>query len=78
MAHLIKVTEVWRAADLVEADKMAADFRDDDTFILQRYSTVEKERKEKGEVVDEWIQVTAVKVFNVEKEPDSDVQPSYK
>jgi len=78
VAYLIKTTEVWRAVDLEEADKMEEEFRNEDIYGLNRWAVVEKERKQAGEVVDEWIQITAVKVFNVEKEPDSDVQPSYK
>jgi hypothetical protein len=38
---------------------------------------VKKEQKQKGEVIDEWYQVTLVKKFNAEKEPVSHVSINY-
>jgi hypothetical protein len=76
--YLIKTTEVWRVPDNEAADAMEEEFRADELFTLNRWGKVDKNRKDKGEIVDEWVQVTAVKIFNVEKEPDSNVRPEYK
>ena len=51
--------------------------KDNNTYILSKYSSVHKERKQKGEVIDEYERVTLVKIFNDEKEPYSNVMVNY-
>ena len=75
--YLIKTSEVWRVPNQEVADEMEEVLRQDNQFQLQKWTKVEKQRKQQGEVVDEWVQVTCVRVFNDEKEPDNDVKPVY-
>ena len=75
--YLIKTTEVWRAPTLDEADIMEEEFRADENFELNKWMTVNKNRKQSGEIVEEWVQITAVKIFNAEREPESNVRPIY-
>ena len=49
----------------------------DTRFALVKYESVHKEKKAKGEVIDEWCRVTLHKVFNDEVEPDSYVKVDY-
>ena len=46
-------------------------------YTLAKYSSVYKERKQKGEVIDEWYRLTLTKVFDDEKEPISSVEVIY-
>jgi hypothetical protein len=53
------------------------ELKKDPAFTVTKYSSVKKELKQKGEVVDEWIRFSVTKVFNNEKEPDSIIDISY-
>jgi hypothetical protein len=46
--------------------------------LLSKYSSVKKERKQKGEIVDEYYIVTLVKVFDDAKDPCGEAQIEYK
>lgn len=67
--YLIKRVETYRvdseeeAKDFIEKNKKANE------YTLTKYASEHKEKKAKGEVVDEWIRVTLTKVFNEEAEP---------
>lgn len=75
--HLISTTEVYRVdsekecADIIEAAKRNPQFE------LKKYTSVKKERKQKGEVVDEWYNLSLTKVFDDEKEPIGSTEISY-
>lgn len=75
--YLINTVEKYRvdseaeAADLIEKSKKSKE------YTLSKYSSVYKERKQKGEVIDAWYQVSLTKVFNDEKEPDNTVSIAY-
>ena len=45
--------------------------------MLSKYSSVQRQRKAKGEVVDEWYRVVLTKVFDDEKEPIGSTTVSY-
>lgn len=77
MRYLIKTTEVYRVANEEEAKALLEELKADHSYELSKYSSVKKERKQKGEVVDEWVQFTATRVFNSEKEPDREVDITY-
>ena len=59
------------ATDLINKAKSAHEYD------LAKYSSTKKERKHKGEIVDEWYQVTLVKKFNDEKDPISNIDVNY-
>lgn len=76
--YLIKTTEEWRADSENDAAALINDAKADNKYILTKYLTVKKERKSKGEVIDEWHIVTLVKVFDNAKDPQGDAQVEYK
>lgn len=77
MRYLVKTTETYRLQDEKEVENFLADLKADSSFELVKYSSVKKERKQKGEVIDEWIQFTVTKAFNEEKEPTDIVDIEY-
>jgi hypothetical protein len=75
--YLVSTTEVYRvdneaeAKELIEAAKTASEYS------LVKYTSEHKERKAKGEILDEWERVTLVKRFADEKEPEASVTVMY-
>lgn len=67
--YLIKVDETYRADTESEAAKLINEAKADNSFTLSKYTSVQKQQKQKGEVVDEWYRVTLTKIFDDEKEP---------
>ena len=78
MKYLVEVTETYRvdtereAAILIEEAKSSQK-----KYSLVKYSSVQKERKQKGEVIDSWYRVSLTKKFTDEKEPYVSVIPTY-
>ena len=75
--HLISVTEVYRVDNEDQAARLIEDAKNSNQYTLSKYSSVHKERKKQGEVVDEWYRLTLTKVFDDEKEPISEVSIEY-
>ena len=78
MNYLIKSVETYKVANEAAAANMIEKAKKDPRFTLMKYEAIHKEKKVKGEVVDEWIRVTLLKVFNSEAEPDSEIEIDYK
>ena len=74
---LINTTEIYRVATEAEAKKLIEEAKADNHFILTKYTSQFKEKKQKGEVVDEWYKVTLTKSFTDEKEPLFDTEIKY-
>lgn len=70
MAYLISTTEIYRVDTEAEATELINEAKNNPNFILAKYSTTKKERKSKGDIVDEWYNVNLVKKFTDEKEPE--------
>lgn len=70
MKYLLTVTEVYRVNSEEEALQMIEDARNDNQYILSKYNSQYKERKQKGEVVDSYWKVSLTKEFTSEKEPE--------
>ena len=76
MKYLIETTEVYRVdsedecLEIVEAAKRSS--------FVKKYSSVKKEKKMKGEVVDTWYKLTITKGWTDEKDPDSSIRVEYK
>ncbi len=68
--YLISVSEKYRIDTENEALKFIEEAKNDSRYELAKYSTAKKCTKQKGEIVDEWVQVTLNKVFDSEKEPN--------
>ena len=73
MIYLLETTENYRVANEEEAKKLIESAKADNHYILKKYSSQYKERKQKGEVVDAWYKVVLVKTFTDEKEPDGTI-----
>ena len=76
--HLLKVTEEHRADSEFEAAELINSAKEDSRYILSKYSSVHKERKQKGEIIDEYFIVTLVKVFDDPKDPCGEATVEYK
>lgn len=77
MAYLLKTVETYRVSDEIEAKKLIEDAKNDRKFTLSKYLSEKKNKKAKGEIIDEWVRVTLTKDFNDEKEPCSYVNITY-
>lgn len=75
--YLISTTEVYRVDTEAEATKAIEEAKNDNTYVLSKYATEHKERKSKGEVVDEFWKLTLVKLFNDIKEPGIGIEIQY-
>ena len=71
MKYLINVTEVYRVDSEQEVEQLIASAKADDSFNLVKYNREYKQKKAKGEVVDDWYKVTLIKNFGDEKDPDA-------
>ena len=76
--YLIKTTEEHRADTAAQAAELIDEAKKDGRYTLSKYSSVHKERKQKGEVIDDYYIVTLVKVFDDAKEPCGDASVEYK
>lgn len=77
MKFLISTTEVHRVDTENEAVMLIEDAKKDDNFILIKYSTEHKEKKAKGEIVEEYYKVTLTKSFTDIKEPSVQTTITY-
>lgn len=77
MKYLIKVDETYRCDTEAEAAELINEAKADNSFVLSKYTSVQRQQKSKGEVVDEWYRVTLTKVFDEEKEPIGSTTISY-
>lgn len=77
MRYLTQVQETYRLPNEKEVEKFLNELKADNRFVVKKYSSVKKERKQKSEIIDEWIQFTVVKLFNDEKEPNTEVTIDY-
>lgn len=77
MKYLISTTEVYRVDHESEAMQLIEEAKADRHFILSKYSSQFKEKKQKGEVIDSWYQVSLKKVFTDEKEPEFSCNVTY-
>lgn len=77
MKYLLNTTEIYRVATEEEATELINEAKNDGNYILSKYSSVKREQKAKGEIIDEWYKVTLVKTFNAEKEPEVMVDVIY-
>lgn len=75
MKYLTDVTEVYRVDSEAEADQLLETAKA--SGVLNKYSCIYKERKQKGEIIDSWYKVTLNKKFTDEKEPDRQVTITY-
>lgn len=77
MRYLTKVVETYRLADEVEVEEFLQELKNDSRFVVAKYSSTKKEKKSKGEVIDEWVRFEVTKLFNEEAEPDTPIIIDY-
>ena len=75
--YLIQTTEVYRADSEFEAQEIINAAKAAPEYALTKYSSAKKEVKSKGEVIDEFYQLSLTKVFTDLKEPDAQVEVIY-
>ena len=75
--YLISTVETYRVDTESEATKAIEEAKNDNSYILGKYTSEHKERKSKGEVIDEYWKLSLTKIFNDIKEPDSTVIINY-
>ena len=75
--YLIQTTEVYRVDTEPEVENLIAEAKEDTTFNVVKYNCEHKERKQKGDVIDDYYKVSIVKGFTSEKEPEVQVLVSY-
>lgn len=77
MEYLVSTTEVYRVDDEASTASLIEKAKHDSMYELAKYSSVKKEKKQKGDIIDEWYQVSLTKKFNDEKDPISVVNIKY-
>ena len=75
MKYLIDTTEIYRVDSEAEADQLLETAKA--SGVLNKYSCIYKERKQKGEIIDSWYRVTLNKKFTDEKDPTTQITISY-
>ena len=75
--YLVSTTETYRVDTENEATRAIEEAKQDGSYVLGKYTSEHKERKSKGEVIDEYWKLTLTKLFNDIKEPDSIVNVGY-
>ena len=75
--YLVSTVETYRVDTERESAEAIEEAKKDTTYTLGKYTNEHKERKSKGEVVDEYWKLTLTKLFNDIKEADTPVTVSY-
>ena len=75
--YLISTVETYRVDTEHEAVAAIEEAKNDNHYMLGKYSSEYKEKKSKGEVIDEYYKVTLTKIFNDIKDPITDTKITY-
>ena len=75
--YLIEVTEVYRVDSEDEVARIIKEAKEDDICELVKHTSIKKERKAKGELIDSWYKLSLTKRFDDEKEPNSEISIEY-
>lgn len=78
MKYLTKVVETYRLPNEAAVETFLQELKEDPRFTIAKYTSTKKERKAKGEIIDEWIHFEVTKLFNDERNPDSEIIIEYK
>lgn len=77
MRYLTKVVETYRLSSEKEVEEFLKELKSNHRFTVAKYSSTKKEKKSKGEVIDEWIRFEVTKLFNDEAEPVDVINVNY-
>lgn len=75
--YLISAVETYRVDTEAEATKTIEEAKNDNSYVLGKYTSEHKTRKSKGEVIDEYWKLSLTKIFNDIKEADTIVNIEY-
>jgi len=75
--YLITTVETYRVESQKDAEELIAEAKKDNSYTLIKYSSIYKEKKLKGEVIDSWYRVILTKSFTEEKEPMEKFEVNY-
>lgn len=75
--YLVSTIETYRVDTEAEATRAIEEAKQESSYVLGKYTSEHKERKSKGEVIDEYWKLTLTKIFNDIKEADTPVTVSY-
>lgn len=75
--YLVSTIETYRVDTEAEAAKAIEEAKNNGSYVLGKYTSEHKERKSKGEVIDEYWKLSLTKLFNDIKEPESIVNIDY-
>lgn len=75
--YLITTCETYRVEIESEATSLIEAAKKDNHYELKKYTSQKKNKKQKGEIIEEWILVTLTKAFTDEKEPEFRTEVSY-
>jgi hypothetical protein len=77
MKYLVSTTEVYRVDNMEAVEALQEAVNSDSKYEVASFTYKAKCKKQKGEIIDEWYQVTVKKVFNDEKDPYSSITVKY-
>lgn len=77
MRYLIGTTEVYRVDSEAEADELRAEALASHYYELIDFRSRPKVKKAKGEIIDEWVEVTIKTAITDETEPDRRLKVTY-
>jgi len=75
--YLVSTIETYRVDTEAEATKAIEEAKNNESYVLGKYTSEHKERKSKGEVIDEYWKLSLTKIFNDIKEADTIVNVDY-
>ena len=77
MKYVINDVTTYRVGTVEEVEALHEELLSDNRFQLTAFSYTTKQIKVKGEVMEEYQLVKAKKVFNEEKDPDTEIDVKY-
>lgn len=77
MKFLIQTTEIYRVDSEEQVKQIIEEAKNDKHFIVKKYTSQFKERKQKGEVIDAYWKLSITKEFADEKEPQFQTEVEY-
>lgn len=75
--YLVNTTEVYRVENIEAVEALQEEVKADGRYEVASFTYKIKNKKLKGEIIDEWYQVTIKKIFNDEKDPFTRVDIEY-
>ena len=77
MKYLINVQETYRVDSETAVEELIAEAKAAKNYELAKYTREYKQKKSKGEVVEDWYKVVLTKKFTDEKDPEMSVEIKY-